>query len=94
LVNFELPADAAKAIAAMNKKTLPSGEILMVNKHVSRKQNEVRGQPNDMLTPIAQQMKKTYDANIFINNIPISTSDEEILKKFTQFGTILQSRVW
>ncbi len=93
-VSFKKPADAAKAIEQMNKKPLPSGKILIVNKHVSRKQNELRGNVGDTLTPIAQQMKKTFDANIFINFIPLNVNDEEILGKFRAFGSILQSRVW
>jgi RNA recognition motif-containing protein len=93
-VSFKKPADAAKAIEQMNKKPLPNGNILIVNKHVSRKQNELRGNVGDTLTPIAQQMKKTFDANIFINYIPLNVSDKDILDKFRTFGTILQSRVW
>jgi polyadenylate-binding protein len=93
-VSFKKPADAAKAIEQMNKKPLPNGNILIVNKHVSRKQNELRGNVGDTLTPIAQQMKKTFDANIFINYIPLNVSDKDILDKFRAFGTILQSRVW
>lgn len=39
-------------------------------------------------------MKKNFDANIFINFIPPNVSDEEVLKKFGDFGRILQSRIW
>jgi|LauGreDrversion4_2_1035121.scaffolds.fasta_scaffold194479_2 RNA recognition motif-containing protein len=39
-------------------------------------------------------MKKTFDANIFINFIPLNVNDEDILDKFRAFGFILQSRIW
>ena len=78
----------------MNKKPLPSGKIIIVGKHINRKQNEIRGNKSDALTPIAQQMKKNFDANIFINFIPTSVGDEAILKKFGEYGRILQSRIW
>ena len=78
----------------MNKFVLPSGKSITVNRHVSRQQNELRGQSDNKLTPIAQIMKKQYDANIFVNCIPLTTSDDEILKVFGAFGSITQYKIW
>jgi RNA recognition motif-containing protein len=78
----------------MNKKPVLNGKIILVSKHVSRRQNEIRGNRNDILTPIAQQMKKDFASNIFINFIPLDTTREEILRTFGTFGTILQEKIW
>jgi len=39
-------------------------------------------------------MKKNFDSNIFINFIPTNITQDDILKKFSQHGKILQHRVW
>lgn len=53
-VSFKNPEHAAKAIESMDRKSIPSGKIIIVCKHINRRQNEVRGNNSDNLTPIAQ----------------------------------------
>jgi RNA recognition motif-containing protein len=45
------------------------------------------------LTPIAQNMKRTFDSNIFVNYLPLETTEEEVKEKFEVTGKILQLRL-
>ena len=40
-VCFKLPEDAEKAMQEMDKKVQPDGTFLIVNKHISKKDNEL-----------------------------------------------------
>lgn len=40
-VSFKQPADALRAAETMNKKELPGGFALLVNQHISKKQNSI-----------------------------------------------------
>ena len=77
----------------MNKKSLPSGNIIIVNQHISKQQNLLSANNDKSLSQIGQFLQKAYNANISVYNIPSSASDEEIKKQFDQFGTITQYRI-
>lgn len=51
-VNFKDHNDAEKALDAMNKKELPGGQFLMVNRHISKKENELMT-PGSSIHPIS-----------------------------------------
>jgi RNA recognition motif-containing protein len=89
-VNFAKTESAQKAMAALNKFELSPGNCILVTKFVSRQENNLQ---KDGLTPIAQNMKKTYDNNIFVNKIPLEVTDAQVLEVFSQTGKILQHRL-
>ncbi len=42
-VCFKKSEDAERACEAMNKKVLDNGQFLIVNRHVSKRENELKG---------------------------------------------------
>lgn len=45
------------------------------------------------LTPIAQNMKRAFDNNIFVNFIPLEVTEDQLRQHFGQTGQILQLRM-
>ena len=64
--------DAQRAITELNKYSL-NGSIMSVNRFIYKQENMLY---KDGLTPIAQNMKKTFDNNIFVNFIPLEVTEE------------------
>lgn len=64
--------DAQRAISELNKYSL-NGSIMSVNRFIYKQENMLY---KDGLTPIAQNMKKTFDNNIFVNFIPLEVTEE------------------
>jgi RNA recognition motif-containing protein len=77
-VCFKKSEDAEKAVEAMNKKVLEDGELLIVNRHVSKRENELFSQDSSKIGPISQNLKKTWNSNIFVKYIPADVTEEEI----------------
>jgi polyadenylate-binding protein len=73
---------AKKAIEAMNKKNLGGDQFLIVNFHVSKRDTEL-AQGSRTLDPIAQNLTKTFNSNIYVKHIPSDVSEEDLRKKFT-----------
>lgn len=90
-VSFKEPADAAAANQAMNKKKLEDGSYLFVHQHVSKRDNALA--KNSLSAPIHQNMKKTFDSNLFVKNVPKATTEEELRKKFEECGPIISIRL-
>jgi len=91
-VNYRKSEDAQKAIKEMDKSQTPSGGIIFVTRFVSRQENLLQ-KDSQSLTPIAQNMKRTFDSNIFVNYLPLETTEEEVKEKFEVTGKILQLRL-
>lgn len=65
----------------MNKKQIAEDQFLIVNKHVSKKDNElVHGQK---INPITQNLSQTFNSNIYVKFIPNDVTEEELRKTFT-----------
>jgi RNA recognition motif-containing protein len=80
-VCFKEPEHAEAAVTEMNKKQIAGGQFLIVNKHVSKKDNElVHGQK---INPITQNLSSTFNSNIYVKFIPNDVSEEELRKTFT-----------
>jgi len=74
-VCFSEAADAAKAMHAMHKRpiTQPDGRavFLLVQPHVAKRENDMT--TDKARAPIQQNMKKCFDSNLFVRNIPTDT---------------------
>lgn len=74
-VCFSEAGDASKAMLAMHKKKLeqPNGGVcyLLVQPHVAKRENDMT--VNKANAPIQQNMKKCFDSNLFVRNIPTDT---------------------
>lgn len=90
-VCLKKPADALQAVEELNK-TEYKGSTLLVQKFISRHENFNKG-PQSMLSPIAENMKKTYDNTIFVNFIALETSEDQVRALFEQTGEILNLRM-
>lgn len=71
-VSYVKSEDAQRAISELNKTTL-NGGMMGVNRFIYKQENMLH---KDGLTPIAQNMKKTFDNNIFVNFIPLDVTEE------------------
>ena len=56
---------------------MPDGSYLLVARHISRRENEVSTQET-----IQSNMRKTYESNLFVKNIPSEVSEEELKAHF------------
>lgn len=64
----------------MDKK-LVEGQFLLVNRHISKKENEP--QHGSRLNPITQNMTRTFNSNIYVKFIPNDVTEEQLRQAFT-----------
>ena len=91
-VCFKEPTDAEKAQDAMNKKQLPDGQFLMVNRHISKKDNELFA-PGSKIHPISANLSKTFNSNVYVKFIPNDITEEELKKTFSEVGKIISIKL-
>lgn len=75
----------------MNKKVLENGQFLIVNRHVSKRENELKG--DEKISQISQNLAKTFNSNVFVKFIPRDVTEEEIAKVFSEAGTIISMKI-
>lgn len=80
-VCFKDASHAAAAIASMNKKVLPNGNVLIVNYFVSKKDNEL-GHGSRTMDPITQNLTQTYNSNLYVKFIPEDVDENQLREKF------------
>ena len=73
-VNYIKSEDAQKAMKEMNRKHTSVG-VIIVSRFVNKKDNLLN---KDGLTPIAQNMKRAFENNIFVNFIPNDVTEEQV----------------
>lgn len=74
----------------MNKKKI-GNTFLIVSKHISKQDNKVI--KSDQLAPITRNLKKTYDANIYVKFIPDSVSEDLFVETFAKAGNIVSTKL-
>lgn len=87
-VSFKRPEAAKAALEAMHQKQMQDGSYLLVSRHISRRENEVSTQET-----IQSNMRKTYESNLFVKNIPTEVSEEEIKSHFEQIGPVISIKL-
>ena len=90
-VCFKSPEDAEKAQEAMNKKPLGDNLFLIVNRHISKRENELTGASK--MGPISQNLTKTFNSNVYVKFIPNDVSEDELRNTFSQAGNVISMRV-
>jgi RNA recognition motif-containing protein len=65
----------------MNKKQIGEDQFLIVNQHVSKKDNEATH--GSKINPITQNLTKTFNSNIYVKFIPNDVTEDELRAKFT-----------
>ena len=84
-VSFKNADSAGKAIATMNKKQLDDGSFLLVSQHISKRDNQVAASGNT----IQSSIRKTFDSNLFVKNIPSEITEDEVMKLFSECGPVI-----
>ena len=84
-VCFKDCENAKNAMAQMHKKVLPSGNTLIVNRHVSKKENQLE---KNHIGVISQIKRETFNSNVYVKFIPANVTEEELQKVFTGAGQI------
>lgn len=90
-VSFKETESAASAVEKMNKFKLEDGTYLLVNQHISKRENEVA--KSSTSGPIQNSMKKTYESNLFVKNIPSEITEEELTKLFEECGPVMSIKL-
>lgn len=62
-----------------------------MSKFVSKHENYQRGPAG--ITPIAENMKNNFSNNIFVNNIDLDVSEDQLREKFEVTGKILNLKL-
>jgi len=93
-VSFKEGAAAKLAIEVMNKKQMPDGSYLLVSRHISKRENQVAAQsPTTITNTIEGSMRKTYESNLFVKNIPSEISEEELMSLFKEIGEVISIKM-
>ena len=90
-VSFKEAESAAAAVEKMNKSKLADGSYLLVGQHISKRENEVA--KSSTSGPIQNSMKKTYESNLFVKNIPAEIKEEEVVKLFEECGPVISIKL-
>ncbi|CDK25769.1 unnamed protein product [Kuraishia capsulata CBS 1993] len=75
-INYELKSSADEAILKLSGQEI-EGNKFYVNHHISKKERHER-----------LQLKKINYTNLYVKNIPLSTSEEQIKEVFSKFGEV------
>lgn len=65
----------------MDKKIF-NEKFLIVNYHISKKENELVGHGPRTIDPITQNLTTTFNSNIYVKFIPAHVTEEELRKQF------------
>jgi polyadenylate-binding protein len=90
-VSFKETESAAQAVEKKNKTQQDDGSYLLVNQHISKRENEVS--KSSTSGPIQNSMKKTYESNLFVKNIPTEINEEEVIKLFAECGPVMSVKL-
>jgi len=72
----------------MNKHKLESGNVMIVSRHVSKKENAL-GDNKKGMGMISQIKRETFNSNVYVKFLPATLTQEELHKTFSQAGTII-----
>lgn len=64
----------------MHKKPLTSGNFLIVNEFVSKKENQLQNS-----RPITSNLQSTFNSNIYVKFIPADVTEDQVREKFSGF---------
>jgi len=85
-VKFKEVNDANKAIEALHAKKSIGDRVLFVNKHISKTDPGHDAKKT-------QEMKKTFESNIFIRNIPKDVAEEDFRAVMEKAGQIMSLKM-
>lgn len=96
-VSFKTGEAAKAAIEAMDKKQMGDNSYLLVSRHISKRENQVAGANtaagNIGSNTIQSSMRKTYESNLFVKNIPSEITEEELTKLFEELGAVISVKL-
>jgi RNA recognition motif-containing protein len=68
--------NAKDALDKMQKMVLPSGNVLIVSRHVSKKENALGG--DRKMGMISQIKRETFNSNVYVKFLPTGVTQEEL----------------
>lgn len=86
-VSFNSHEDARNALESTNRKLKIGDQVILVNQHIYRKENELQPKGGQS-KPIVQTMKEQFRSNVFVKFIPNDISKEKIIEEFGKAGSI------
>lgn len=90
-VCFRESSSASEAIKKLNKQKQPDNTFLFVSPHISKRDNELTSDKSKQ--PINQNMIRNLNSCIFVRQIPVETTEEEIRLVFSPYGNILSIKL-
>lgn len=91
-VSFKEGESAQKAIDAMHKKQMEDGSYLLVSQHISKRENQVAS-TSTTANSIQSSMRKTFESNLFVKNIPTEIKEEELRGLFEEIGPVISIKL-
>ena len=88
-VQFRSHESALKAIDTFNGKKEVNGKVIFVSKHISKQEN----MHNSKVSPITQNLKEQYEANVFVKFVPKDATEDRLKEVFSKAGHILSVKL-
>lgn len=76
----------------MHKKQMDDGSYLLVSQHISKRENQVAAASANSST-IQSSMRKTFESNLFVKNIPAEIKEEELRALFEEVGPVISIKL-
>ena len=78
----------------MHKKKMDDGSYLLVGQHISKRENQVAAQSQSQnAATIQSSMRKTFESNLFVKNIPSDIAEQEIQDLFEELGPVISLKM-
>jgi len=90
-ISFKSHLSAKAAIEGIHMKKHLDGQAVLVNPHISRKENDVH-HGEKFNQPITRLQKAAFKSNIFVSFVPREVSMEDLKKVFSEAGNIASIR--
>ena len=94
-MSFKSGESAQRAIDAMHKKQMDDGgSYLLVSQHISKRENKVAAaNAGASSSTIQSSMRKTFESNLFVKNIPSEIAEAEITALFEEIGPVISIKL-
>jgi len=76
----------------MHKKQNDDKTYLLVSQHISKRENQVAAQTANSAT-IQSSMRRTYESNLFVKNIPSEITEVELTALFEEIGAVISIKL-
>lgn len=68
---------------------MEDGSYLLVTQHISQRESQVASSGNT----VQNSIRKTFESNLFVRNVPAELKEEEVIAQFSQCGPIISIKM-